>query len=404
MKEGKNWKLIVSFLLLTLFIPTIFAVYASNNAPIPESKETASNLTLSDRSAHTSASNGSTPVQLNPSGTCDITFHADPSSIGTSTFNGTVYTDEQTDQHAAGTQPVQTNAPSSQIFKNWATTGDVSKSGSIANVANAGTAYVYGHTAPSSIQVDYPVHIIAVSDDPTIASVIIIWMNPYPPLPTTVWVDNAVTRSGSGPLYNYHCPEHSPQILGDWQIELYFINTQGTIVGHDGFAVSIADSVKYTVSFYTDPSTDGSITFNGTTYTNGQTGQYEAGTYSIQAHAPLGWTFYQWGGGGSISAANFSFITMTGPCSIKAFFLPLPVNLTVVIVTNGGSDYTTPAILLEGGGSTGATATAHVSNGVIYAITLTNTGTGYFSAPTVIIRDPSPRANGAAAIVTSILS
>ena len=70
-------------------------------------------------------------------------------------------------------------------------------------------------------------------------------------------------------------------------------------------------------------------------------------------------------------------------------------------MTNGGSDYTTPTVILTGGGpGTGAAATAHVSNGVIKSITLTSPGTGYTSAPTVSIRDPSPRAKGALATAT----
>lgn len=64
---------------------------------------------------------------------------------------------------------------------------------------------------------------------------------------------------------------------------------------------------------------------------------------------------------------------------------------------SGGSDYTTPTVILSGGGGTGATATARVSNGVILDLVLTNSGTGYTSTPTVIIRDPSPKAQGAAA-------
>ena len=77
--------------------------------------------------------------------------------------------------------------------------------------------------------------------------------------------------------------------------------------------------------------------------------------------------------------------------------LYLTINLQ-----SGGSGYTTPAIIITGGGGTGATATARVSNGVIFGIVLTNPGSGYTSAPTVIIKDPSPRAQGATA--TAILT
>jgi len=76
------------------------------------------------------------------------------------------------------------------------------------------------------------------------------------------------------------------------------------------------------------------------------------------------------------------------------------IVLNNVSVTSGGSGYTTPHIILEGGGGTGATAVARVSQGVIIGITLTNPGSGYTSPPTVIIREPSPRAKGATATVT----
>lgn len=57
-----------------------------------------------------------------------------------------------------------------------------------------------------------------------------------------------------------------------------------------------------------------------------------------------------------------------------------------VTVTNGGAGYTVaPTITFTGGGGTGATATATVSNGAIDEITVTNAGTGYTSAPTVVI-------------------
>ncbi len=76
------------------------------------------------------------------------------------------------------------------------------------------------------------------------------------------------------------------------------------------------------------------------------------------------------------------------------------VTLTGFSVTSGGSGYTTPHVVLTGGGGTGATAAARVSQGVVIALTLTNAGTGYTSAPTVTLRDPSPRAKGAVAAAT----
>ena len=56
-------------------------------------------------------------------------------------------------------------------------------------------------------------------------------------------------------------------------------------------------------------------------------------------------------------------------------------------VTNGGSGYTSvPTVSITGGGgTTQASATATVTNGVVNAISVTAEGTGYTSAPTVTI-------------------
>ncbi len=75
------------------------------------------------------------------------------------------------------------------------------------------------------------------------------------------------------------------------------------------------------------------------------------------------------------------------------------ISLNSVTVISGGTGYTTPHILLVGGGGTGATAVARVSQGVIIGIVLTNPGSGYTTSPIVVIRDPSPRAKGATATV-----
>ena len=93
--------------------------------------------------------------------------------------------------------------------------------------------------------------------------------------------------------------------------------------------------------------------------------------------------------------ANSPMPTVTGT-------LGTGITLNGFSVTNSGSGYTTPAVVLTGGGGTGATATARVSQGRIIALVLTNAGTGYTTAPTVTFRDPSPRAKGAVATATFV--
>jgi fibronectin-binding autotransporter adhesin len=61
--------------------------------------------------------------------------------------------------------------------------------------------------------------------------------------------------------------------------------------------------------------------------------------------------------------------------------------LTAITVTNPGFGYiSAPTVTLSGGGGTGATATANIGlNGQITSINITNAGTGYTSSPTVSI-------------------
>lgn len=59
-------------------------------------------------------------------------------------------------------------------------------------------------------------------------------------------------------------------------------------------------------------------------------------------------------------------------------------GLTAVTVTNGGSGFTTaPTVGFTGGAGTGAAATAIVEDGVVVGIVVTAAGSGYTTAPTV---------------------
>ncbi len=75
----------------------------------------------------------------------------------------------------------------------------------------------------------------------------------------------------------------------------------------------------------------------------------------------------------------------------KAIAIAQIVNGFVVgsNVTDGGFGYQEPpAVVLIGGGGSGAKAVATVVNGVVTAVSVTNPGTGYTSAPIVRIASP----------------
>ena len=66
-------------------------------------------------------------------------------------------------------------------------------------------------------------------------------------------------------------------------------------------------------------------------------------------------------------------------------------NVTNVAVAGGGARYlgAAPAVTFSGGGGTSAAATATIAGGVVTAITVTNVGSAYTSAPTVAIAKPA---------------
>ena len=103
----------------------------------------------------------------------------------------------------------------------------------------------------------------------------------------------------------------------------------------------------------------------------------------------------------NVTVAGFSGTLNHNASLAVTVFNPI-ITITGFNVLSGGSGFTTPHVVLTGGGGTGASATARVSQGVVIGLVLTNPGSGYTSAPTVSLRDPSPRAKGA--VATAVLS
>jgi hypothetical protein len=76
-------------------------------------------------------------------------------------------------------------------------------------------------------------------------------------------------------------------------------------------------------------------------------------------------------------------------------------QVSSVTITNAGSSYeTAPTVVFTGGGGTGVAATATVDAGAVTEITITNPGSGYTSAPTVSFTG----GGGSGAAATAVLS
>jgi hypothetical protein len=78
------------------------------------------------------------------------------------------------------------------------------------------------------------------------------------------------------------------------------------------------------------------------------------------------------------------------------FFSPGSVG-PFITITNGGSYLSPPGVSFSGGGGSGATATALLTNGTVTSIVITNPGSNYFSVPTVVF------SSGAAAATAEIM-
>ena len=93
----------------------------------------------------------------------------------------------------------------------------------------------------------------------------------------------------------------------------------------------------------------------------------------------------------TVSGSNSAY-TFLKPTALKATATGVAVvnagEIEAISITDGGSGYTSaPTVTITGSGGSGATATATVTDGVVTSVTVTNPGSGYttatvaFSAP-----------------------
>lgn len=104
-----------------------------------------------------------------------------------------------------------------------------------------------------------------------------------------------------------------------------------------------------------------------------------------------------------VALANIysQFVSKTDGSSYRLALLPIPTTATATAqveygfvvgasVTSSGAGYVSvPSVQIIGGGGSGAQATATVSDGVVTAINVTNAGFGYFGTPTIQIDPPA---------------
>ena len=117
---------------------------------------------------------------------------------------------------------------------------------------------------------------------------------------------------------------------------------------------------------------------------------------SIYAGFDRALTTTTWGGINSLSLTNAGTIgftsapsvyvsneSQTNPPIFQSTLSGTSYNINSIAVVTGGTGWTSAPTVIINGTGTGATATATVAAGAITAITMTNTGSGYTAAPTV---------------------
>jgi len=235
-------------------------------------------------------------------------------------------------------------------------------------------------------------------------------------------------------------PAVSPYVIGVGGTTLTF-SSNGSVASEtawsgSGGGISVFETapsyqVQYNISVGNGKRTVPDVSYNGnpssgfsvynTTPYNGQTGWFvvggtSAGTPQWAAIHTLGLSvsnsnLYKDAKSNSAaffrditSGSNGAFFAGTGYDLVTGLGSPLTYNFNQTqtfysvsgfSVLSGGTDYTTPAVIISGGGGSGASGVAHVSNGIVYRVDLLAPGSGYVSVPTVILNDPNPRATGA---------
>jgi hypothetical protein len=116
------------------------------------------------------------------------------------------------------------------------------------------------------------------------------------------------------------------------------------------FIIYESQQETYKIYFSTEPPDVGSITFSGTTYTSGQSGEYTAGTYQVEANVPKGYIFYNWVATGGVSVANSesqqTIASVTGSGSLIAVFKWF-VKLRGTVISHVQYPSGWPAVVVE---------------------------------------------------------
>jgi fibronectin type 3 domain-containing protein len=224
--------------------------------------------------------------------------------------------------------------------------------------------------------------------------------NPGQTITEQVVLDNPNPSGGVGPLAGYNLVvTYNPSVLA---------------TASDGSQVALGSAIPNDWTFTPNAQTPGVIAIGA--FGSGVSSDLVSGPaplvlatiqFTIQS-VPSQTTQVELVPTAALSSGTASTLITGSNSGIYLLRPALPGSLATLILTNGGSGYTTPpTINFAGGGGSGAAATAVLQNNgadaggdPVIGLVITNQGGGYTSAPTLSFKTSNAPGSGAAATAT----
>jgi hypothetical protein len=250
-----------------------------------------------------------------PPTTYTITFATDPTSTGSITFDSVSYSNGNTVNKSANTYNIVAVPGTGYNFASWQTTGGGL---SVAVPTSASTTCtVSGNGTLRMVQTAVPptTYTITFATDPTSKGSITF---------DSVSYSNGNTVNKSAAIYNIVAVPGSGYNFGSWQTtgslsvaSAISASTTCTVSGNGTLKMvqTAVPPTTYTITFATDPTGTGSITFDSVSYSNGNTVNKSAATYNIVAVPGGGYYFGSWQTTGGLSIASASSASTT--CTVS---------------------------------------------------------------------------------------
>jgi len=257
---------------------------------------------------------------------CLVKFFTDPSTVGNITFQSVTYTNGQSNTFLYGTSGLATaNAPVGWVFDHWETAGNVQVSSTTTNPTTF-TIKCGGNLTAVFKQTQCLVKFY--TDPPTIGNITfenVTYLHGQSGNFSYGLIANATANAPSGWIFDYWIAK------GNITISSPTDNPTRVTVLCGGNLTAVFRQLLCPVVFFTDPSTVGNITFEGDTYTNGQSDTFLYGTSGLAtANAPVGWVFDHWEIVGNVQVSSNTDNPTT-------FTITCGGNLTAVFVEEHGT-------------------------------------------------------------------